>query len=249
MRLIFIIIFICLVSIAFGQRKNTKSKKAKKEPFHYLSNCKTNAEIEQLNSKLEIIYYLHMGEFSNQEQMDTTNNPELKLQEIIRVPIWRKERVGEYWGISNLMVPNFPDKAVGQIVFKFSKLNRDTFLLENFGVPETMKGALWAYEKGYADFKPSDLIKLDCQHFLVGDKMEYRLFLPEGQSPCDGKDISATVSAFELGGVISLWGAKSTTTYYAADGKILRSNKDNPVYLKRGDVKQPKYKTFFNNKS
>jgi hypothetical protein len=248
MRLILTIILICSVSYLFGQKKVGKNKKAKKEPFHYLSHCKTNAEIEKLNSKLEIVYYLHMGEFSNQEQMDTSSNPELKPQEIIRVPIWQKERVGEYWGISNLIAPNVPDKAVGQVVFKFSKLNRDTFLVESFGVPNAMKGTFWAYEKGYAEFKPSDLIKLDCAHFLVGDKMEYRLFLPEGQKPCNGRDISTTVHAFELGGLIEPWGAISTTTYYAADGKILRSNKNNPVYLKRGDVKNPKYKTLFNNK-
>jgi len=248
MRLILTIILICSVSYLFGQKKVSKNKKAKKEPFHYLSNCKTNAEIAQLSNKLEIIYYLHMGEFSNQEQMDSTSNPELKPQEIIRVPIWQKERVGEYWGISNLIAPNVPDKAVGQVIFKFSKLNRDTFILENFGVPDAMKGALWAYEKGYAEFKPSDLIKLDCTHFLVGDKTEYRLFLPEGDSPCNGKNISLNVHAFELGGVISSWGAKSTTTYYGSDGKILRSNKNNPVFLKRGDVKNPKYRAFFNNK-
>jgi hypothetical protein len=242
----FLILFLLSVTIVFGQKK--KPKKNKKEAFHYLSNCKTTAEIEKLNSKLEIVYYLHMGEFSNQEQMDTNTNPQVKPQEVIRVPIWQKERVGEYWGITCLVSPNTPQKPVGQMIFKMSKLNRDTILFESFGLPEEMKGNFWYSEKGFANFKPNNLVKLSCKHIIIGEKMDYAMFLAAGEAPCPTRELHESVHGIELGGTINLWGSRSTTVYYGANGSRIRDNKNNPVLLKRGDVRNPKYKDVLNPK-
>lgn len=247
-KLHFLFLFLLSATVVFGQNKKTKPKKGKKEAFHYLSRCKTNAEIAALHNKLEIVYYLHMGEFSNQEQMDTTTNPQVKPQEVIRVPIWQKERVGEYWGIICLVSPNNPQKPVGQMIFKMSKLNRDTILFESFGLPEEMKGNYWYTEKGFADFKPNNLVKVNCRHIVVGEKVDYAMFLAPGEKPCPTRDLHESVYAIELGGTINLWGSRSTTVYYGINGTPIRDNKNNPVLLKRGDVSNPKYKDILNPK-
>lgn len=244
----FLFLFFCCFGVVFGQKKKNKSKKSKTEPFHYLSNCKTNAEIEKLHNKLEVVYYIHMGEFSNQEQMDTNTNPQVKPQEVIRVPIWQKERVGEYWGITCLVSPNNPQKPVGQMIFKMNKINRDTILFETFGLPVEMRGDFWYTEKGFANFKPNDLVKIGCRHIIVGEKMDYAMFLAAGEKPCPTRDLHESVHAIELGGTINLWGARSTTVYYGVNGNAIRDNKNNPVLFKRGDVKNPRYKDILNPK-
>lgn len=67
-----------------------------KEKYSYLTNTYEAREITKMKTKIEKVYGMMTGHFSNKVQADTTNLPIYREQEIISIPIW-KERTGEFW--------------------------------------------------------------------------------------------------------------------------------------------------------
>jgi len=239
-----------LLLFVFANTLLAQKKRNKKEKFHYLSNCKTIEEIGKMPTQLEKAYYLNIGEFNNKAQTDTATNPLLKGQEIITVPIWQKQRVGEYWAFTTWFALGNVKKPTVQFVSKFSKKDRDTMVLETFGVPDSMKGALWAQPNPFAKFKPADLIKINCVHYVVQEADgAWKTFLPPHCKPClSSLSVKGQETYYELETRTDKNLIISKPTFYDKEGKPLMSYRAFPVYYERGDVKNPKYKDILNPK-
>ena len=235
----FLLLCNCLILVqGFAQ------KKTKQEKFNYLSNCLPIETINMLPNKLEQAYHLFMGEFDNLEQ--AKYNEEIEAQEIIKVPIWQK-RKNEYWGIYNVYLAGKIEKPVHQFIFKFVKYQRDTFLLECYIVPESMPQNSWAKPNNWDNYKPKDLIKMDCVHYIINNGNDFYFYFDIQSQPCFGaiRLLGESLSFTLEGKIASIWSINKTT-YYKSNSIIAKNYKQNPLMYVRGDVKNPKYKTFFN---
>ena len=112
------------------------SCKTKKE-FHYLTNTYNSNEIEQMSTKLDKVYAMLLGHFSNKEQADTSKSNILAAQELINVPFWGK-RTGEYWFYSGWFKDGFIENAIRQNIFQLSKKARELGgSLRHLRIPKT----------------------------------------------------------------------------------------------------------------
>lgn len=211
-----------------------------KDTFHYLRPIPTESDIDKMDNRLERLYFMSLGHFTNQAQADTTSNPLLKAQEIINVPIWRKQRVGEYWGVISWYPADYIETPLAQFAYKISKRDRDTFTLETFKMPDAMLGTGWAAENPYSAFKPQDLIKSGCIHYIVPQTDgKFLVYLPEGQKPCVSTvRIKGMETLFEFHTQIDYSQQISHLKFYDTKGNVLMSYKDGN-HFKR--VAVPKY--------
>lgn len=189
---------------------------------------------------MERIYFTSLGHFTNQEQADTTSNPLLKAQEIINIPIWRKQRVGEYWGVISWYPANSIETPLAQFAYKITKSAQDTFILETFKMPDAMLGSGWATENPYSDFKPQDLIKTGCIHYIISEKDDnFLVYLPENQKPClSSIRIKGIETLFEFRTYIGYEQQKSYLKFYDTHGNLLVQYADGN-HFKR--IPTPKY--------
>jgi len=177
-------------AVAFAQKRPAKSKK---EKFHYLRHTKTPEEIRKIDNKLEKLYYLSLGEFSNESQAARTDNPVLKtVQTAIAIPIWR-ERTGEHWYYVGWFTKEQPHKPVTQLIYKLSKQNRDTFQLISYAIPNEAENNFYAYEwqkeKPFSQLSPKQLAITqthDCPHNRVA-RGENEFELIPGEEFCAWK--------------------------------------------------------------
>ncbi len=213
--------------ISFAQKKQGKTK-AKKVKFHYLTATKTADEIRKVENKLEKLYYLFLGEFSNAAQAANTENPTLKTpQSLIAVPIWR-ERTGEYWFYMGWFMQGKPEKALSQGIYKLSKENRDTFKLVSYFIPDDVANNFYPYEwqkeKPFADLTPKQVIASqtdNCPHYIVSrNEQQFDLLLD--QDFCQ-RDISDVIKSFKHCATISPDVNRTYTEFFDKNQKMLFS--------------------------
>ncbi len=156
---LFLCLFFLLPLGAYAQRD--KGKKNKKVAWHYLSDTKTAAEIAAVENKLERLYYMFAGEFSNEEQAKTHHTALFQHQDLICVPIWR-ERKNEYWLYWGWFKHGQPEQSLAQGVLQLTRPNRDTFELNFYQLPNEADNNYYAFEwqkeKPFANLRTKDLI-------------------------------------------------------------------------------------------
>ena len=165
--------FSLVVLASFVLNLGLQSCKAKKQVgFNYLQYTASAEEIAVNENKMERLYYMLVGHFSNRKQSnDSLNNALYQEQEIIAVPIWRK-RTGEYWLYMGWFTANLPDKPLAQGIFQLSKHDRDTFILK-FSLPpkeveRNFYAGEWRKEEPFADLGPKDLEHDEgCVNYVV----------------------------------------------------------------------------------
>lgn len=155
---IFLAFVALFLSITSGE---LQAQKKKKEPWNYLTNTKTPAEILTIENKLERLSYMFQGEFTNEEIAKVANSSLFQHQDIICVPIWQ-ERKGEYWLYWGWFKHGQPERSLAQAVWQVSRLNRDTFELKFYQLPDeedkNYYSMEWQKEKPFANMKVKDLI-------------------------------------------------------------------------------------------
>lgn len=214
----------CLLICVFSVTSLQAQRKSKKQKFYFTQTSKTAEEIDQLNNKLDKIYYSYVGYFSNKAQADTTTSPLYREQEMISVPIWREQRKGEYWFYIMWAVPNKLDNPLAVFVYKLYKKDRDTTLLERFELPDDMKNTGWAAENPYNKFKPQDLIKTGCFHYLVNDENGHiKMLMPDYDSICVAGTGSRGYAYSRMQGSVEPSKFVLTTNFYDKDKRFLYS--------------------------
>lgn len=138
---------------------------------NYLSNTKTVEEIQQLDNKLERLFYLYCGEFTNQAQADTATNPAFGVhQDLITIPIWR-ERVGEYWIYTAWFKHGDTERALSHGIARFSRESRDTFKMQFYLIPDSDDESYsheWLKARPFANLRPKDLFQMpNCYNYVV----------------------------------------------------------------------------------
>lgn len=147
--------------------------KPAKTGFNYLEKTKTVEEIKGVENKLERLYYLYCGEFSNERQSSTAEDVAYTLrQELLTIPIW-PERKGEYWIYTAWIKHGQPEKPLTHGIARLTRENRDTFKLTFHQLPkaEDEAGAYateWHKERPFEDLRPKDLTQEEgCFNYIV----------------------------------------------------------------------------------
>lgn len=109
-----------------------------KEQYNYLEKTKTGTEIEEIEDRLEKVFNMYLGLFSNRQQSRKENSPLYRSQEIISVPIWPK-RGGEYWLYVCWLQEGRPDDLLSQEVWNFKKKDRETIEVVMYDLPNKDK--------------------------------------------------------------------------------------------------------------
>jgi hypothetical protein len=144
-----------------------------KAGFTYLSNTKTVAELGQIENKLERLYYMYCGEFSNERQSSASEDIAYSLrQELLTIPIWQ-ERKGEYWLYSAWFKHGQPDRPLTHGIARLTRENRDSFKLTFYQLPKEEDAALayageWQKAKPFDHLRPKDLTHTpNCYNYIV----------------------------------------------------------------------------------
>ena len=162
----------CLM-VMFCLTTNIWAQNANKKGFHYLMPTKTANEICSLNIKIEKVFHMMLGEFTNKAQLDTLSQRTAGAveQHRIAVPIWT-DRKGEYWLYSGWFKAGQPERALIQSVFRVAKEGRDTFRVFQYRLPREVENNYYAEEwkkaDAFADLKPKDLIPdTSCAYYII----------------------------------------------------------------------------------
>jgi hypothetical protein len=212
-----------------------------KEKYNYLTNTHTPSEIKNMKVKIEKVYGMMTGHFSNKAQADTTNLPIFREQEIISIPIW-KERKGEYWLSMGWFQANYTEKPLALGIFELKKYSRDTFLLVFYDVPNEEKYHQdWKSEKPFADLEPKDLEHQEgCEYLVVNRGNDNFEILPSG-TPCK-KHFMGPMHYFDFAGMISPKTQKHFHRFYDQDQNLLMTYpKPDGLNYDRLDKNRPKY--------
>lgn len=231
----------CLPNSSTAQRKNRKKDK---EQAHYLTQAKTVEEIESLDNKLEKLYNMYIGHFSNKLQADTSSLPIYSEQEIIGVPLW-SERLGEYWFYWTWFVAGNPEAVLGQGVAKVSRLDREQFLIEHFSLSEAMLAERneWANAKPFAEYSPKDLIPFGCSGLI--EESEKNVFELKSPEICKGFQLNSLgdIKGIRFEQRISAEVLQDYRSYYGDDDEeLFRYAKPTGLYFKRQDLEKAKYR-------
>ena len=129
-----------------------------KEQYNYLDKTKTGSEIEEIENRLEKVFNMYLGLFSNRQQSRKESSPLYRSQEIISVPIWPK-RGGEYWLYVCWLQEGLPDDLLSQEVWNFKKKNRETLEIIMYDLPNKDKYVSdWRKKEPLANLDIDDLI-------------------------------------------------------------------------------------------
>ncbi len=190
--------------------------------------------------KLDKVYAMLIGHFSNQEQADTSSSIILGAQELINVPFWRN-RTGEYWFYSGWFKEGFIENALRENVFQLRKKARDTFELSMYEMPTDRDYSLvWQQEKPFDHLSPADLKEL-CVLYIVDNRRDqiFKLYTPG--EPCH-QTFSEDIDYIDY--VIDLNSNQQQhfSIFYSKDKEMMmRYPRPNGIIFKRLDKSQPKY--------
>lgn len=207
---------------------------------HYLSKIKTPAEIKETVNKTDKIYHMLSGHFSNKEQADTARLAMYKEQEVICLPIWVDKRKEERWLYFGLFQANYPEEAISQSIVELVRINRDSFALAFYDIPNEERYAKeWLVkEKPFDKLAPKDLVSHDCVFYAVERTPNEFEFL-KGDTPCE-KRFVGDVRSFKFGAYLTPNKQIHLHDFFDDSGNLILSYpKPNGLYLKR--LKYPKY--------
>lgn len=129
-----------------------------KEQYNYLDKTKTSTEIEETENRLEKVFNMYLGLFSNKQQARREGSPLYRSQEIISVPIWPK-RGNEYWLYVCWLQEDRPDDLLSQEVWNFKKKDRETIEVVMYDLPNKDKYVSdWRKKEPLANLDVDDLI-------------------------------------------------------------------------------------------
>lgn len=207
---------------------------------HYLSKIKTPAEIKETVNKTDKIYHMLSGHFSNKAQADTATQAMYKEQEVICVPIWVDKRKQERWLYFGLFQANYPEDAISQSIVELVRVNRDSFALAFYDIPNEERYAKeWLVkEKPFDNLTPKELISHNCVFYAVERAPNEFEFL-KGDTPCE-KRFVGDVRTFKFGAYLNPNTQVHLHDFFDVKGNLIMSYpKPNGLYFKR--IKEPKY--------
>lgn len=203
-----------------------------KEQYNYLDRTKTNTEIEETEDRLEKVFNMYLGLFSNRKQSRTESSPLYRSQEIISVPIWPK-RGGEYWLYVCWLQEDRPDDLLSQEVWNFRKKDRETIEIIMYDLPNKEKYVSdWRKKEPLGNLEVEDLIYNEgCTATVTRDNQNK--FTITGTA-CN-RDLSDIIKYVEVHGEI-------TPNYIYLYNKMLDKNKEVLFSYKKGlkFMRQPK---------
>jgi len=203
-----------------------------KEQYNYLDRTKTGSEIEETKNRLEKIFNMYLGLFSNRQQSRKESSPLYRSQEIISVPIWPK-RGDEYWLYVCWLQEDRPDDLLSQEVWNFRKKDRETIEIIMYDLPNKDKYVSdWRKKEPLANLDVEDLIYNEgCTASVTRD--EQNKFTITGGA-CH-RDLSDIIKYVEIAGEIDA----NTIFLY---NKMLDKDKEVLFSYKKGlqFVRQPK---------
>lgn len=169
-----------------------------KEQFNYLDRTKTSEEIEATDNKLNKLYNMYLGLFSNKKQARNEGSPLYRSQELIAVPIWPK-RGQEYWLYICWLQADQPDDLLSQEVWNFKKRDRETLEIIMYDLPNKDRYAQdWRKKDPLSNLDPDDLIYYDgCTATVTRENQNRFVVLGE---PCR-RDLSDVIKYVEVHGV------------------------------------------------
>lgn len=169
-----------------------------KEQYNYLEPTKTKEEIEATENKLEKLYNMCLGLFSNKAQARNEASPLYRAQELIAVPIWPK-RGQEYWLYICWLQADRPDDLLSQEVWNFKKRDRETLEIVMYDLPNKDRYSnAWRKKEPLSNLDPEDLVYYEGCTALVTRDHQNR-FTVTG-SPCR-RDLSDVIKYIEVHGV------------------------------------------------
>lgn len=179
---------IAFSTIGLALLANCANAQPKKDAHSYLYHTKTPKEIRQLENKIDKLYYLLCGEFSNAQQASTATHPSLAVaQNVICVPIWA-ERKGEYWIYRGWYKQGQPEQALAQGIYRLTKESRDTFKLTFYLLPNEKENNYysleWLKKNPFGDLRPKDLVFNEgCTNYVVATAPDEFQILGD-EEPC-----------------------------------------------------------------
>lgn len=203
-----------------------------KEQYNYLDKTKTGTEIEETEDRLEKVFNMYLGLFSNRKQSREEGSPLYRSQEIISVPIWPK-RGDEYWLYVCWLQEGRPDDLLSQEVWNFKKKDRETIEIVMYDLPNKDKYVSdWRKKEPLSNLEAEDLIYNEgCTATVTRDNQNK--FTITGEA-CN-RNLSDIIKYVEVHGEIT---ANSISLY----NKMLDKDKDVLFSYKKGlqFVRQPK---------
>jgi len=203
-----------------------------KEQYNYLEKTKTGTEIEETDNRLEKVFNMYLGLFSNKKQSRIEQSPLYRSQEIISVPIWPK-RGDEYWMYVCWLQADRPDDLLSQEVWNFKKKDRETIEIVMYDLPNKDKYVSdWRKKEPLANLDAEDLIYHEgCTAVVTRDNQNK--FKITGTA-CH-RDLSDVIKYVEIHGVLE---PNSIYLY----NKMLDKDKEKLFSYKKGlrFIRQPK---------
>jgi hypothetical protein len=203
-----------------------------KEQYNYLDKTKTGTEIEETEDRLEKVFNMYLGLFSNKKQSREEGSPLYRSQEIISVPIWPK-RGDEYWLYVCWLQEGRPDDLLSQEVWNFKKKDRETIEIVMYDLPNKERYVSdWRKKEPLANLEAEDLIyNQGCTANVTRENQNK--FTITGEA-CN-RDLSDVIKYVEIHGEIT---ANSIYLY----NKMLDKDKEVLFSYKKGlqFVRQPK---------
>jgi hypothetical protein len=128
-----------------------------KEQFNYLERSKNRQEIEETENRLDKLYYMFVGLFSNKVQASQESSPLYRSQELIAVPIWPK-RGEERWLYICWLQEDRPNDLLSQEVWNFKKRDRETLEIVMYDLPDKERyTGDWRKRDPLGNLDPEDL--------------------------------------------------------------------------------------------
>lgn len=212
-KIILYIVSILLIGITFS---------CNKEQYNYLEKSKSNSEITALENKLEKVYNMCLGFFSNKAQSKKEDSPLYRSQELIAVPIWPK-RGNEYWLYICWLQENRPDALLSQEVWHFKKKDTETIEVIMYDLPnKDLYANDWRKKDPLANLTPNDLI--DACTALLERETPNRFVLTG--TPCY-RNLSDAIKNIQVHGVLT---PESMVLY----NKMLDGKKEELFSYKKG---------------
>lgn len=187
-----------------------------KEQYNYLERSKNRQEITDIENRLDKLYYMFLGLFSNKVQARRENSPLYRSQELITVPIWLK-RGGERWLYICWLQEDHPNDLLSQGVWNIKKKDRETLEIVMYDIPNKDRySSDWRKKDPLSNLVPKDLIYREgCTAVVKRDDIN-RFSITGGV--CE-RDLSDVIKHVELHGIAT----PDSIVFY---NKMLDENKE-----------------------
>ena len=220
------------------------AQKDKKNAWHYLSDTKTPEEILAIENKLQRLYYIMAGEFSNEHTLGLQTK--VPHQDFITIPIW-KDRKDEYWLHWGWYKHGEPERALAQGILNVSRLNRDSFQVIFYPLPKEEENNYysleWTKKNPFSNLKPKDLVEAEKHAYLIFEREDNIFELVHSDKP-QHFNMSDAIKYINLNILFSLEKQINSTLFFDANQEVLFGfgDRNNGGIFERRDKNNPYYK-------